>query len=170
MVKKIFATVVALAVLVAALVFFLNNETSVSYQKSGVQNKDGLYVNSKYKFSAVIPEGYSVREIKSDESDSIVMENTAGDGIQVMISPYSDIEVLTEQMVKQSIPDLEMKQVQIIEVGEKYKGIAFLSNNPDFGGASRDVWFVFRGHLYQISTYERLDAVLKSMFSTWQFE
>lgn len=37
------------------------------------------------------------------------------------------------------------------------------------GGASHEVWFVFRENLYQISTCARLDNLLQEMFSTWSF-
>ena len=58
---------------------------------------------------------------------------------------------------------------QILEIGNNYKGVAFRSDNAAFDGDSREVWFVFKGNLFQISTYARLDPLLKAMFATWKF-
>ncbi len=131
----------------------------------------GLYTNTKYGFSVTLPAGFSSREIASgaEGSESIMFENGKGDGVQIMITPFDDVRVLTADMIKKDIPDMKMDQVQTVDVGESYKGVAFLSDSPEFGGSSRDVWFVFKGNLYQISTYARLDSLLQSIFSTWQF-
>jgi len=64
---------------------------------------------------------------------------------------------------------MQVTGVQPVEIGDDYTGVAFRSDNPAFGGASREVWFVFHGNLYQISTYEHLDSLLQTMFSTWKF-
>lgn len=147
------------------------NATSTQSQVStGTTASKGAYTNKKYNFSVKLPEGFAARELAgTPEGDTILLENKNGDGIQIIISSFDNISVLTADMVKKDIPDLKMEQVQTIDVGQNYKGVAFLSDNPQFSGASRDVWFVFRGNLYQISTYARLDSLLQSVFSTWQF-
>ena len=129
------------------------------------------YTNSVYKFSVELPEGYSAREITGGEAESrsIVFENEKSDGVQIVITPYDDIKVLTADMIKNDIPDMKIDQVQTVDIGQNYKGVAFLGDNAEFGGASRDVWFVFKGNLYQISTYARLDTTLQAIFSTWKF-
>ena len=33
-------------------------------------------------------------------------------------------------------------------------GLTFKSNNPAFGGASSDAWFIAGGNIYQMSTYD----------------
>ena len=72
-------------------------------------------------------------------------------------------------MIEKDIPDLLITDAQTVEIGDNYKGLAFKSDNSAFGGASREVWFVFRNNLYQISTYEKFDELLKKVFSTWVF-
>jgi len=64
---------------------------------------------------------------------------------------------------------MRIEDVQEVEIGPNRKGIAFLSDNPNFGGRSRDVWFVYKKELYQITTYAEQDEFLKKMFSTWVF-
>jgi hypothetical protein len=63
-----------------------------------------------------------------------------------------------------------LHRAQLVEVGPNYVGLAFKSDNQAFDGASREVWFVFRGNLYQISTYAWLDPLLQAIFKTWQFQ
>lgn len=131
------------------------------------------YTNSVYKFSVELPQDYQAREIYSRDSETvsrtILFEGKNGDGIQIVITPYDDIQNLTADMIKKDIPDMKISDVQTIDVGDNHKGVAFIGDNPEFGGASRDVWFVFKSNLYQISTYARLDSTLKLIFSTWQF-
>jgi hypothetical protein len=148
-----------------------SSSSTVSALKSG-----GAYANNKYNFSVNLPEGFSAREIASNElggdsqSESVVFENGKGEGIQIVITPFDDIKVLTADMIKADIPDMKIDQVQTVDVGQNYKGIAFISNAPEFGGSSREVWFVFKGNLYQISTYTKFDTLLQQIFSTWQFK
>ena len=128
------------------------------------------YRNSQFGFSFSVPEGFAVRETSLSENLTITVENTTGDGIQIIISPFDpEAREISEAMVRADIPDMTLSDVQIIEIGTEHRGVAFLSDNEAFGGASREVWFPFRGNLYQISTYARLDSLLQTIFSTWEF-
>ena len=130
------------------------------------------YTNSTYKFSAVLPEGFAAREFEDavTGADTVVFENDKGEAIQTLITPMSeDYKILTVEMVKTDVPNLKIEKVESVEIGDDYRGLAFESDSPAFGGASREVWFVFKSNLYQISTYKKFDHILKSIFATWQF-
>ncbi len=124
------------------------------------------YTNELYQFSFAAPEGYAVRE-----GDGVVfVEDKKGDGIQILITPIDeDITVMTVERINADIPDMRITDTEPVEIGDARTGLAFKSDNEAFDGASREVWFVYGGYLYQISTYERLDPVLKQLFSTWEF-
>lgn len=131
------------------------------------------YKNDKYHFSLSVPQGFSTQEIPNDstQGQTIVLQDEEGNGIQILITPSpEDIAHLTADRVHQDIPDMKVSDVQPVEVGANHSGIAFMSDNEAFAGASREVWFVFHGNLYQISTYARLDGLLQTMFGTWKFE
>ncbi|HWO07475.1 MAG TPA: hypothetical protein VNM40_02730, partial [Candidatus Paceibacterota bacterium] len=101
---------------------------------------------------------------------TILLQNSAGEGIQIYITPQPGApNSLTAADVRASIPDMEVTNEQVVEIGTGNTGVAFISDNEAFGGASREVWFYFRGHLYQISTYAHLDPLLQAMFGTWKF-
>ena len=92
------------------------------------------------------------------------------DGVQIIVSPFSeDLHALTQDRIHQDVPDMKISEPQPVEIGANYTGLAFKSDNDAFNGASREVWFVLRGNLYQISTYDRLDPLLKKIFATWKF-
>lgn len=144
-------------------------ETSELHTVPPLQNE---YRNDEFRFSLSMPEGFTMQEFQEEDSaaKSIVFQDTKGDGIQILVTPFpSDIRVLTADDVRADIPDMQVTNEQVVEIGDEYKGVAFLSDNDTFGGASREVWFVFRSNLYQISTYARLDSLLQAMFATWQF-
>lgn len=128
------------------------------------------YMSEDHRFSVTMPEGFSARESSIDGVDTIVFENDKAEGIQIVISPYDDVPQLTKAMILKDIPDMAVTDEQPVEIGSNHTGIAFKSDNPAFDGASREVWFVFRGELFQISTYERFDPLLVAMFGTWQFD
>ncbi len=131
------------------------------------------YSNEQFNFSLSMPGNFEARQLAEDGSGAttILFESTdRADGVQIIVSPFDeDLRELTAERIQQDVPDLVISDPQPVEIGENYKGLAFKSDNEAFDGASREVWFVFRGNLYQISTYERLDTLLQKIFSTWKF-
>jgi hypothetical protein len=137
----------------------------------------GTYTNPAFGFSLTMPDGYKASEIPPDPSTgsgqvatTILLQNKNGDGIQILVTPHQDVKALTASMIQQDIPDMKITDAQEVDIGDSYTGVAFRSDNAAFGGDSREVWFIFHGNLYQISTYARLDPILKAIFATWKFE
>jgi hypothetical protein len=134
-----------------------------------IQNE---YTNDTLGFSVGLPDGFTAQEFEDEETKSrtIVLQDAQGNGIQILATPFpEDLKVLDAARIQRDIPDMKISDVQSVEIGANHTGIAFMSDNEAFEGASREVWFVFRGTLYQISTYARLDSLLQSMFGTWKF-
>ncbi|MCF7865653.1 MAG: hypothetical protein K9M11_04065 [Candidatus Pacebacteria bacterium] len=130
------------------------------------------YTSSAYGFSLNIPEDFTTRESDVNGTHTIVFENSKSEGVQIVVSPYDEkgVKVLTKDMVQSAIPDLKITDDQVLEIGKSYKGLAFKSDNGAFNGDSREVWFIYKDNLYQISTYSRFDDLLKGMFATWEFK
>jgi hypothetical protein len=136
-----------------------------------VPELDNNYRNDEYKFSLRMPEGFTAAELPEDENGgkAITFQDSQGNGIQVYVLPFSgDTQTLTADMIRRDIPDMQVESVQEVEIGNN-RGVAFLSDNEAYGGKSREVWFIFRGNLYQISTYAHLDNLLQTMIATWKF-
>lgn len=117
-----------------------------------------------------MPEDFAAREIRSEESYTVLLENKKSDGIQILISPFEDTKMLTAEMIKRDLPDLKISDTKMVEIKDGYKGISFKSDNQSFAGASHEIWFVFHGNLYQISAFEKFSDILKNIFSTWKFK
>ena len=176
--KRLYFTIIILIILGGGvyLIFFRANPTFLSNpplrQNAPTTSSSALdkeYRNSTYKFSLKMPEDFVAREVASEDIHTILLENKKGEGIQILISPFVDIRALTAEMIHKDLPDLKISDPQGVEIGNGYKGLAFKSDNPAFAGASREIWFVFYSNLYQISTYERFDDLLKGIFTTWKF-
>jgi len=130
------------------------------------------YTNKSHNFSLRLPQGFTAREIPIEDSRSqvIVLDDTAGNGIQIMITPFEeDLAEFTEKRIRATAPTILMSEPRAIKMGKQYRGFAFKSNSEAFDGASSEVWFVFNKKLYQISTYDRLDLLLMKIFGTWRF-
>lgn len=129
------------------------------------------YTNEQFRFALTLPQGFTATQLPFDgKGTPVVLQDVAGNGIQIYVTEnVGNVRVLREQDIKKQIPDMQVLNAQEVEVGNDHKGLAFLSDNEAYGGASREVWFVFQGNLYQISTYARLDNLLQAMFTTWKF-
>ncbi|MGB4076331.1 MAG: hypothetical protein WBK28_01335 [Minisyncoccia bacterium] len=130
------------------------------------------YRNEIFHFTIAIPEGFTVGELPPDENGgtAIVLQNEKGEGIQIyVVSAGETAKILTAEDIRRTIPDMAVENPEVVEIGREYSGVAFISNNEAYEGRSREVWFYFKGNLYQISTYARLDTLLKAMFATWTF-
>jgi len=129
-----------------------------------------------YHFSFRYPENYTASAFgdflpDGTEASTIVVQDASNlQGFQIRISPFDEDIDMTEGRIRKDIPDLEIREAQEVVIGPARKGLAFLSDNEAYGGASREVWFVFRGNLYQISTYASLDQLLQQVLGTWEFK
>jgi len=171
---------IAIGVAIAAIVLGIGAYILVRGAPDGLFGTDATvpapalaqdYTNQEYRFSLRMPAGFKAGELPNDsDGKTIVLQNAMGEGIQILITPSpADMHQLTAAQIQQDIPDMRITDTQPVEVGDSYQGVAFKSDNSAFGGASREVWFVFHGNLYQISTYARFDPLLKEMFATWRF-
>lgn len=130
------------------------------------------YRNESLRLSFSYPEGYAVREVSGEEGGTILIENSSDShrGIQIAVSPYTDKDTtITAEQVMEDIPDMQVDDAQPVTLGVAGEGVAFKSDNENFGGDSREVWFVVAGRLYQVSTYAAYDKVLQAIMGTWGF-
>jgi len=131
------------------------------------------YIDKSYGFSFSYPDGYSVRSTPNADGAGntvLVQNDSTKKGVQILITPYTDTDTnITEKKITTDIPDMKISNAQNVNVGPAGHGLAFISDNGAFDGNSREVWFVYRGNLYQISTYASYDEFIKTLLSTWKF-
>ncbi|MFA6315416.1 MAG: PsbP-related protein [Candidatus Paceibacterota bacterium] len=130
------------------------------------------YTDQARGFSFKYPKGFDVSVVPTDTNEAIIIQNIETKvGVQIIVSPFEGKDVdVTATMIKSDIPKMQVNEPQELLIGDDRKGLAFVSNNENFGGKSREVWFVYGGNFYQISTYADLDDFLKGIFTTWQFK
>lgn len=127
------------------------------------------YDDSVYGFSFKYPQEFNVGRFLDDYREHIVVQNAdKRQGFQIVISPFDEEIDITRERIKEDIRDISVEDPQPVELGKYGKGLAFLSRNNSFG-KSREVWFVFDGNLYQVSTYASLDTLLQAVMNSWQF-
>ena len=133
------------------------------------------YTNYPYRFAVALPAGLKAVAMPYQDGDpgtqTYLFEDQAGEGVQLMIWPYTDAPNISPSDIEQT--GLTISDVTPLSFagapGYEASGYTFRSNNPAFDGASSDAWFVYRGSLYQLSTYARDDALLKRLLASWTF-
>ena len=189
--KKIVSIVIVIAVIGTAVLVFTKQhgnskgaDSSTSPVIKSEATKENIAEISQYKytqryadtsnhFSFNYPADFTITNLPADNGATAILVQSIPKhvGVQILVTPYTDTEVdMTADIIHASIPDIEIHDSQPVNVRPTRKGLAFISDNKSFGGQSREVWFIFGGNLYQISTYLELDDFLKGIFATWQFK
>ena len=176
--KTILITSIGLIIIFAVVYFGLGigkgGSSGVSKEeisKINTYTYGHTYTNAKYGFSFRHPENFTVTEIPLEGSTAVIVQDVTNSiGVQIVITETGESDVdITADMVKAELPNVKVADEQEVNIGVGRKGVAFVSNNEQFGGDSREVWFFFRGNMYQISTYAELDKYLQGIFATWEF-
>lgn len=130
-----------------------------------------LYTNAEYGFSFRYPDALHIggNMTSSDGVTTILVQDAVQHiGFQIYITPFTDSDpVITAARIAQSLPDLVIRDAQAVQVGDS-QGLSFLTKDASFG-ESRQVWVVYKGNLYQISTYDAQGALLEKVLATWIF-
>jgi hypothetical protein len=172
MTRAVVILILAIGALGAVVYFLPHKSTAPAPTTYDAASLPKEYTNDAYRFSVMMPEAFTAQEIQNSGTggETILLQDKAGNGIQIVLTPYGeDVHELTIDKIHSDIPDMRIRDTQVLEIGEEYKGVAFKSDNAAFGGDSREVWFIFRGTLYQITTYAKDDSLLQAMFATWKF-
>ncbi|OHB19044.1 MAG: hypothetical protein A2854_00835 [Parcubacteria group bacterium RIFCSPHIGHO2_01_FULL_56_18] len=180
-----FGTLIVFAALCAALLFFFNlkHETlsaslgaepaTTSLATAGPTSRwppDGWreYVSTPYKFSIFYPADMKVSEYDEGSGAFIVTFENVSDvqGFQIFIVPYDKPQVSPERF-KQDIPSGVRTDMQDVTI-DGALGAAFYSRDESLG-ETREVWFVNKGYLYEVTTLKPLEKDLLEILPSWRF-
>ena len=188
---KIIITVIVVAILAIAAVILLKqsgteqNIPDASEEKSSRQTPAGskIYEDTDYGFSFFYPENFSIGAFSDAENTKTILvqnaEKTAG--IQIFISAFDEDIALTAERIKKDVPDIAMSDVKNISIGQEQRSdlsvpalrsdlvtaVSFNSNNSS--GQSREVWFVYKSNLYQMSAPIAASGILDTIITIWHF-
>ena len=102
---------------------------------------------------------------------AIVLKNTAGAAVQIQITqdtraPSSNI--LTAEDIEQQAPYLDLTEAQPLQIAPGVTGLTFIDKeHPAYGTSTDEVWFAYRGNLYQVIADSKDRALFKTMIATW---
>jgi hypothetical protein len=172
--------------LIGATLFIALGALAIHFLATGANALQALtktYTNSAWGFMLKMPADFSAYPPNATpERDAtgaprvqvIALQNTAGAAVQIMIMQDSretaDANVFTASDVQQLAPYLDFREAQPFQIGHGITGVTFMdTDQPPLGSATDEVWFAYRGNLYQVIADAKFDALLKSMLATWTF-
>lgn len=126
------------------------------------------YRSTAYNFSLFYPKELTVDERDEGSGASTITFQSVekAEGFQIFIVPYSEAQV-SEERFKQDIPSGIRESLSNITV-DGATAAAFYSTNAALG-ATREVWFVHNGFLYEVTTLKPLDVWLGAIIKSWKF-
>lgn len=126
------------------------------------------YTNAAYRFSLYYPDDLAVAEHSiSGNSMVITFQDAANQqGFEIFVTPY-DQPKITQQRFTMDEPSGVMNDPQNITV-DGAPATEFLSTN-DAMGASREIWFLHSGYLYEVTAPQALDSWLLQIMGTFTF-
>lgn len=125
------------------------------------------YHNTTYHFSVIYPDNLSASEHTSPSGAAFSFEDDKNIvGFQVYVQPFSGSQI-SEQQFKQDIPSGVRTDLKDIKI-DGAVGAAFYSTDHLLG-ATREMWFIRNGLLYEVTTFKESDTWLDSIMQTWKF-
>ncbi len=116
---------------------------------------DKTYRNDTYHFSVPIPKAYTVSEFPENSGIyyNVVFAH-ATDEVQLFLSPWPDNgSVLSKESLIDQYPQYPgMEDAESFNVAPGVIGLA-MHNDPADPAAFSDVWFAYKGNLYQFESF-----------------
>jgi hypothetical protein len=182
--KKIFISATLTALILMSLGWYAFNRTSslapaslnpevlISASPRPVSALSETFASTQFGFSFNYPKEFTSSVISDDPSAvTIVVQENEKRGFQIYISPFNDTDtIITAERIKQDIPDMVILEPQEVALTEESKGVAFISQDLEDTSKHREVWFVYKSNLYQITATLEIDELLKAIVNTWKFQ
>jgi hypothetical protein len=126
------------------------------------------YSKKAFHFSLLYPDNLQVQEYKEQGGGfTVTFEDIEADQqFQVYVTPYSGGQISEAQFKLDEPSGVRKNQTDVVVDGAR--GTMFFSNYPRMDD-TREVWFINRGFLYEVTTYKELDSWLAQIMQTWKF-
>lgn len=127
-----------------------------------------VHENARYGFSLFYPEGMAVKEFdEGGGASTITFEDTKnGLGFQIFVVPYAEPQVSEKRFRKDNPSGVRENLENVVVDGAT--GAAFVGKHP-FLGETREVWFIRKGYLYEVTTFKGLGDWFVPIMQTWRF-
>lgn len=146
----------------------LVSTTEQSSNKRTVPSGMREYRSVAYHFSLLYPQELTVAERQEGGGAiTVTFQNVEkAEGFQIFIVPYKEAQVSAERFRKDVPSGVRESLTSVVVDGAL--GAAFYSASPALG-ATREVWFVHKGFLYEVTTLKPLEAWFRDILQTWKF-
>jgi len=126
------------------------------------------FQTNMYHFSLYYPDDLSVTEQPGADGSIVVLfkDPSSGQGFEIFIAPY-DQPKITQATFLMDEPSGVMNDPQNTTI-DHVPATEFFSANSAMG-ASREIWFLHGGFLYEVTAPQSLDSWLIQIMETWQF-
>ena len=127
-----------------------------------------LYRNQQYHFSVYYPPNLQVHTYnEAGGAFTVALQDpTTNEGFEVYVTPYSGTQI-TQARFKLDEPSGVIDD-PTNDIVDGVPATMFFGYNSTMG-ATREVWFIRNGDLYEVATYKPLDSWLAQIMETWQF-
>ncbi len=162
-------TVVLVAAGVVVYEFSVKNKNITQYsaeQKSQLNSVNlSEYKNLDLGFSLMLPESYKTSQIEEGLGSAVLVKGENFE-MQIFVSDYDEQVDLTERIIKENIPDLQMEEVKETKVSET-QAVNFITNEN--GKKFRQVWMVKNRNIYQVTAPMENDEKVMRILQAWKW-
>lgn len=128
------------------------------------------YENKKYGFFYYHPPEASIKEYdEGGGAMTIVLENAKTvRGLQIFIVPYSQ-NTISEERFKLDVPSGIRENVEKTYIGQPQVEAVTFNSYDSILGETREAWFIYNGHLYEITTFKGVGDWFVPIMQSWRF-
>ena len=126
------------------------------------------YRSDAYHFSLYYPDALSVSEQPGAGGSMVLLfqDQANGQGFEIFIVPYTEPKITQARFLMDEPSGVMNDPLNILVDGAA--ATEFLSTNPAMA-ASREIWFLHGGFLYEVTAPQPLDSWLLQIMQTWVF-
>jgi hypothetical protein len=136
---------------------------------TSISHTTSQYRSDRYFFTIEYPNDLVVREIDEKGATTILFQKPGeAKGFQIFVVRYRN-DIITEKQFKKDLGGALPKDPRNITLPENIRAVHFKSESSVLGSTT-EVWFIYKGYLYEITTYAELDSWLASILNTLHFE
>lgn len=128
------------------------------------------YENKKYGFSYYhSPQAVITEYDEGKGAMTVVQENLQKvRGLQIFIVPYYE-KTISEERFKADIPSGVRKNAEKTSIGKRGVEAVTFNSYDQFLGETREVWFIYNGYLYEVTTFRGVGDWFTPIMQTWRF-
>ena len=128
------------------------------------------YTNERYGFSFYhTPQGKVTEFDEGQGAATIVLENEERvRGMQIFIVPYAE-ETISDERFYADVPSGVRENIEATTLGVLSVPAVTFTSVDEALGETREIWFIYKGYLYEITTFKGVGAWFAPIIQSWRF-